>query len=90
MIMPEQVPGIIVVGSLDIDYIASVEHLPVPGETVPAQDLIQRFGGKGANQAVAAARQGAKVSMIGCVGADDNGRAYRRRLVAEGINVRGL
>ncbi|HEY5913081.1 MAG TPA: ribokinase [Verrucomicrobiae bacterium] len=88
--MPEQVPGIIVVGSLNIDYIASVEHLPVPGETVPAQDLIQRFGGKGANQAVAAARQGAKVSMIGCVGADDNGRAYRRRLVAEGINVRGL
>lgn len=83
-------PPVIVVGSLNIDCIASVERLPGPGETVAASDLIQRFGGKGANQALAAARQGARVSMIGCVGMDDNGRAYRRRLEAAGINVRGL
>jgi ribokinase len=83
-------PPVVVIGSLNIDYIASVERLPAPGETVPAIGLIQRFGGKGANQAVAAARQGAAVSMIGCVGADDNGRAYRQRLIAEGINVRGF
>ncbi len=83
-------PNVLVVGSLNIDYIASVDCLPAPGETVPASGLIQRFGGKGANQAVAAARQGARVSMIGCVGDDDNGRAYRRRLIAEKVNVRAL
>jgi ribokinase len=81
---------VIVVGSLNIDYIAAVEHLPAPGETVPASGFVQRFGGKGANQAVAAARQGAKVSMIGCVGADDAGRAYRQRLRAEGIDTTGV
>ena len=81
---------VVVVGSLNIDYIAAVEHLPVAGETVPATRLVQRFGGKGANQAVAAARQGAKVSMIGCVGADDAGRAYCQRLCAEGIEASGV
>jgi ribokinase len=81
---------VVVVGSLNIDYIASVEHLPAAGETVPATGLVQRFGGKGANQAVAAARQGALVSMIGCVGADDAGRAYCQRLRGEGIDTRGI
>jgi len=81
---------VVVVGSLNIDYIAAVEHLPAAGETVLATGLVQRFGGKGANQAVAAARQGAGVSMIGCVGADDAGRAYCRRLRAEGIDATGV
>jgi ribokinase len=81
---------VVVVGSLNIDYIAAVEHLPAAGETVPAMGLVQRFGGKGANQAVAAARQGASVDMIGCVGADDAGRAYCQRLRAEGIDVTGV
>ena len=81
---------VVVVGSLNIDYIAAVEHLPAAGETVPATGLVQRFGGKGANQAVAAARQGARVGMIGCVGADDAGRAYCQRLRAEGIDVTGV
>lgn len=75
------------VGSLNVDYIASVTRLPVSGETVTATKLIRRFGGKGANQAIAAARQGASVCMIGCVGADDGGRAYRKRLRAEGIDA---
>jgi ribokinase len=83
-------PKVLVIGSLNIDYIAAVERLPAPGETIAATGLIQRFGGKGANQAVAAARQGASVSMIGCVGADDNGRAYRKRLRDEGVDVRGI
>jgi ribokinase len=81
---------VVVVGSLNIDYVAAVEHLPGPGETVPATGLVQWFGGKGANQAVAAARQGAKVSMIGCVGSDDAGRAYYRRLRAEDIDTKGI
>jgi ribokinase len=81
---------VVVVGSLNIDYIAAVKDLPGAGETVPATGLVRRFGGKGANQAVAAARQGASVSLIGCVGADDAGRAYSERLRAEGIDTTGI
>jgi ribokinase len=83
-------PRVVVVGSLNLDYIASVEKLPTPGETVAAWGLIRRFGGKGANQAVAAARQGAKASLIGCVGDDDDGRAYCKQLKAEGIDVAAI
>ncbi len=81
---------VVVVGSLNIDYIASVERLPRPGETVSASGLLKRFGGKGANQAVAAARQGVTVAMIGCIGTDDAGQAYCDRLKAEGINVAAI
>ena len=81
---------VLIVGSLNIDYIAAVKRLPAAGETVAATGLVRRFGGKGANQAVAAARQGARVSMIGCVGADDAGRAYCERLRAEGIDASGV
>jgi ribokinase len=81
---------IAVVGSLNIDYIASVERLPAAGETVSATAFIRRFGGKGANQAVAAARQGAVVNMIACVGDDADGRAYRQHLQAAGIITTGL
>ena len=81
---------LVVIGSLNVDYIASVKRLPGPGETVAATGMIRRFGGKGANQAVAAARQGASVSMIACVGNDDAGRSYCSRLRAEGINAAGV
>jgi ribokinase len=81
---------VVVVGSLNLDYIAAVKRLPAAGETVAATGLVRRFGGKGANQAVAAARQGAEVSMIGCVGADDEGRAYCQRLRAEGLDTTGV
>ncbi len=77
-------------GSLNVDYIASVQKLPASGETVSATGLIQRFGGKGANQAVAAARQGASVCMIGCVGDDDHGRVYCERLRGEKIDTTGI
>jgi ribokinase len=83
-------PRIAVVGSLNIDWIAQMPHLPRPGETVISTRLIQRFGGKGANQAIAAARQGAQVSLIGCVGDDESGSAYLARLQKFGINTSGI
>lgn len=79
-----------VVGSLNIDYLASVRRLPHPGETVHAIGFFQRFGGKGANQAIAAARQGSLVTMIGCVGSEPEGRAYLVRLRKEGIRTNGV
>jgi ribokinase len=82
--------SIVVVGSLNIDRFSTVARLPQPGETVTARETFMRFGGKGANQAVAAARLGARVAMMGAVGADNDGRAYQRRLVEEKIDGRGL
>src|SRR5690349_15340080 len=81
---------VVVVGSLNLDYIAGVARLPAPGETVIADSLLLRFGGKGANQAVAAARQGARVAMIGCLSADSQGSAYLKRLRAEHISTAGV
>jgi ribokinase len=83
-------PKIAVVGSLAIDYFTRVEQFPAPGETVMARDLEIRFGGKGANQAVAAVRLGAKVEMIGCVGSDEMGQQYLRRLEDFGIGTVGV
>ena len=83
-------PKILVVGSLNVDYIASVQRLPSPGQTIAASNLIRRFGGKGANQAIAAARQGAKVRLIGCLGDDPDGSDYLDRLRHESINVAGI
>lgn len=81
---------IAVVGSLNLDYICSVDRLPRPGETVRAVDVIRRFGGKGANQALAAASQGASVRMVGCVGNDSEGHAYVKRLQSERISTLGI
>jgi ribokinase len=79
-------PALVVVGSLNMDFTARVERLPAPGETVMARDLTKRFGGKGGNQAVAAARQGAQVTFVGQLGEDPDGRDYRNHLRREGIN----
>lgn len=78
--------SVVVVGSMNVDLIASVKRLPAAGETVPAAALEKRFGGKGANQALAAARQGAQVTLIGCLGDDPDGRDYRNHLRREGVN----
>lgn len=64
---------ILVVGSINTDLVVQARHFPAPGETIRGQDLVTFPGGKGANQAVAAARQGLKVSMIGRVGKDHYG-----------------
>ena len=81
-------PDVVVVGSLNLDLVVSVPHLPAPGETVVGGDVQRHHGGKGANQAVAAARLGRRTAMVGCVGDDEAGRALVARLEAEGVDPR--
>ncbi len=83
-------PRILVVGSINVDIVALVQHLPTPGETVTGGTLLINHGGKGANQAVAARRLGAEVRFIGCVGDDTFGPELRQGMAAEGIGVDGL
>jgi len=78
---------IAVVGSINLDLVVAVERHPTPGETVVGGDCRQYPGGKGANQAVAAARLGAKVAMVGRVGADAQGAWLRDGLWTEGVQV---
>lgn len=78
---------IVVVGSLNMDLVVQVPVIPAPGETVLGDNFATIPGGKGANQAVAAARLGAKVSLIGRVGADAFGEQLLANARAEGINV---
>ena len=76
-----------VLGSVNVDIVVRTSRLPAPGETVLGDSLARHFGGKGANQAVAAARAGADVSFIGAVGADADGDASLTALAAESIDV---
>ncbi len=82
--------SVVVVGSLNVDLLASVSRLPARGETVRSTGLIRRFGGKGANQALAAARQGAPVRLIGCIGADAEGMAYSEYWKSHGQSIQGI
>jgi ribokinase len=82
---------VVVLGSLNVDLVASVERHPGPGETVLADGPLHRFaGGKGGNQAVAAAAAGAVVRFVGAVGSDEAGQAYLQRLRSRGIDVSGV
>jgi ribokinase len=83
-------PDVVVVGSLNMDLVARVQRLPVPGETVPGSSFDTVPGGKGANQAVAAARLGAGTAMIGCVGDDAFGGRLRAGLEQDGIDCRAV
>src|SRR5215217_9387034 len=78
---------VVVVGSVNADLVVSVSRLPRAGETVTGGTFAQHGGGKGANQAVAAARAGARVALVGVVGNDDLGDEALRELAAEGIDV---
>jgi ribokinase len=76
-----------VVGSVNLDLVARVEHLPAPGETVAARSFDRRPGGKGANQALAAARSGASVRFVGAVGEDAFADEALANLVAAGVQL---
>lgn len=78
---------ICVIGSLNMDLVVQTPHLPAPGQTILGGPFQTIPGGKGANQAVAAARAGAQVTMIGCVGSDSYGTMLRTALEAEGIDT---
>lgn len=79
---------VIVCGSLNMDLLARVAALPKPGETVPGLELNRLPGGKGLNQAVAAARMGARTAMLGACADDADGQALSGLLVAEGLDTR--
>ncbi|MEK6259593.1 MAG: ribokinase [Planctomycetota bacterium] len=80
-------PHIVVVGSINMDLVARMARLPRPGETVHGDEFQTIPGGKGANQAVAAARLGARVTMIGRVGDDSFGETLRRSLAEYGVST---
>jgi ribokinase len=82
--MPSRV---VVIGSINVDLVVTADRLPAPGETVLGGSFAVHQGGKGANQAVAAARAGAQVSMIGAVGVDEHGEQALAALGAEGVDV---
>ena len=81
---------VIVVGSVNVDLVATVDRLPAPGETVTGGRFAQHHGGKGGNQAVAAARLGAPTAFVGAVGDDAFGTEARAALEAEGVDVSEL
>jgi ribokinase len=85
-----QAGPVVVAGSLNIDHVVMVERLPQPGETVSGHGYLAVPGGKGLNQAVTAARQGADVVMVGCVGDDSAGRRLLQVLGDEGVSAESL
>ncbi|WP_338670613.1 ribokinase [Pantoea dispersa] len=76
-----------VLGSINADHILNLAHFPRPGETVIGKQYQVAFGGKGANQAVAAGRAGADIAFIACVGADDIGERIRQQLQQDQIDT---
>jgi ribokinase len=83
-------PELLVIGSLNADLLVRVGSLPRPGETVTGGSFEMAGGGKGANQAVAAARAGASVALVGAVGDDEFGARLVEDLAGEGVNVAGV
>ncbi|WP_426153351.1 ribokinase [Pseudomonas sp. DC3000-4b1] len=88
--MNNQQADIVIVGSLNMDLVIRAKRMPRPGETLAGDTFTTVPGGKGANQAVAAARLGASVAMVGCVGDDAYGERLRAGLMIEAIDCRAL
>jgi ribokinase len=88
--MSNQRPKICVCGSINMDLVVSTPRLPEPGETIMAHSLREVPGGKGANQAVAASRLTAQVTMIGRVGNDGFGNTLKDQLMAHQVDVGGI
>ena len=84
---PVPPPRIVVLGSLNMDLVVRVPHAPAAGETLQGHSIHSIPGGKGGNQAVSCARQGALVRLVGCIGADANGEALRHALHEDGIDT---
>ncbi|MCW5776880.1 MAG: ribokinase [Phycisphaeraceae bacterium] len=82
--------SVCVVGSINMDLVVRTPRLPAPGETILGGPFETFPGGKGANQAVAAARMGARVSMVGRIGADDYGQSLRAMFVREGVDATAI
>ncbi|WP_406916540.1 ribokinase [Klebsiella oxytoca] len=78
---------LVVLGSINADHILNLDAFPTPGETVTGHHYQVAFGGKGANQAVAAGRSGANISFIACTGDDDIGERVRHQLESDNIDV---
>jgi ribokinase len=83
-------PEVVVFGSLNMDLVVRVPRVPDAGETLEARSFMSNPGGKGANQAVACARQGARVAMVGRVGDDAFGLALKASLEVDGVDVRDV
>lgn len=83
-------PKVIVVGSANVDFSVAVDRLPTRGETVLGRDFRQSFGGKGANQAIAAHKSGADVVFLTKIGTDPNGRMMEKHLVTAGLPPTGI
>ncbi|WP_028778033.1 ribokinase [Shimazuella kribbensis] len=81
---------ILVIGSLNMDLVTHVSHLPKPGETISSSKFYKNPGGKGANQAIAAAKLGANVQMIGKVGWDDYGTDLLDNLRSANVQIDGV
>ncbi|MGK0706541.1 ribokinase [Yokenella regensburgei] len=79
--------NLVVLGSINADHILNLESFPSPGETVTGNHYQVAFGGKGANQAVAAGRSGAHIAFIACTGDDDTGARVRQQLASDNIDV---
>ncbi len=83
-------PRIVVVGSANIDLVATAPRLPAPGETVLGHQFTQVPGGKGANQAIAATRAGGRTTLLAALGSDGFGVTVRARLSASGVDTSAL
>lgn len=81
---------LVILGSVNADHILNVAHFPLPGETISGNQFQMVFGGKGANQAVAAGRCGANISFLACLGNDDIGKKAKDQLMTDNIDTNGI